>query len=79
VMMEKALNDYCFSNSSVVAVLVDPMTTNPRAHNFYQLVGFKPVGVRSFGPDECLVHRLDRKDWEARQRSNEGTSDRLID
>ena len=65
-MMEKTLKDYCFSNSSVVAVLVDPMVSNPRAHRFYQKMGFQPVRTQSFGPDECLVLRLDRENWEKR-------------
>ncbi len=64
-MMKQALNDYCFRNQSVHAVLVDPLASNLRAHRFYQRCGFRPIGIRFFGQDECLVHQIDRTDWEA--------------
>ena len=31
-----------------------------------QRLGFRPVERRLFGPDDCLVHRLERAEWEAR-------------
>ena len=62
-MMDQALSDYCFDSDQVRAVLVDPLLSNTRAHKFYQKLGFRPVGKRTFGSDECLVHRLDRADW----------------
>lgn len=65
-MMEQALSSYGFGKDDLVveAVLVDPMATNLAAHRFYQRMGFKPIGLRWFGPDECLVHRLDRADYD---------------
>lgn len=50
----------CFADPSVGAVLVDPLARNSRAHRFYQRLGFRPVGRRTFGEDDCLVHRLER-------------------
>ena len=58
-MMRLAL-DRCFTAPLVTAVLVDPLASNRRAHRFYQRLGFRPVGQRRFGADECLVHRYDR-------------------
>ena len=62
-MMNLALEEYCFSDPLVEAALVDPMAENPRAHQFYQRIGFVPEGIRYFGPDKCLVHRLTREDY----------------
>jgi aminoglycoside 6'-N-acetyltransferase len=54
----------CFANPQVTAILIDPLNSNPRAHRFYQRVGFVPVGRQVFnGEDDCLVHRLSREDW----------------
>jgi aminoglycoside 6'-N-acetyltransferase len=49
----------------VTAVVIDPLASNVRAHRFYARLGFKPVGERRFGPDDCLVHELTRGDWRA--------------
>ena len=64
-MMTQALND-CFADGRVTAVVIDPLASNAAAHRFYQRLGFRPVGRRRFGEDDCLVHRLERADWEAR-------------
>ena len=58
-MMELAL-DRCFNNIDVTAVLVDPLASNTRAHNFYEKLDFQFVEERRFGNDECFVYRLDR-------------------
>ncbi len=55
----------CFAAPEVTAVLIDPLAANTRAIRFYQRLGFKPVGLRWFGQDECLVHELSRADWQA--------------
>lgn len=55
----------CFADAGVLAVLVDPLASNRRAHRFYRRHGFVPVGERHFGPDLCLVHRLERESWAA--------------
>lgn len=59
---------YCFVNPRVTAILIDPLNSNPRAHKFYQRLGFRPTHRRTFnnGEDDCLVHRLTRADWLAR-------------
>ncbi|MEZ5459722.1 MAG: GNAT family N-acetyltransferase [Steroidobacteraceae bacterium] len=53
----------CFEAPSVVAVFIDPLASNTRAIRFYERLGFRLVGRRRFGLDECLVYRLDREDW----------------
>jgi aminoglycoside 6'-N-acetyltransferase len=65
-MMRLAL-DRCFTAPAVTAVLIDPLAANTRAIRFYQRLGFRPVGLRWFGADECLVHRLERADYERQQ------------
>jgi aminoglycoside 6'-N-acetyltransferase len=61
-MMRQAL-ERCFADSRVRAVLIDPLASNVRAHRFYRRQGFVPIGLRRFGADECLVHRLEREAW----------------
>ncbi|MBL8642808.1 MAG: acetyltransferase [Rhodospirillaceae bacterium] len=62
VMMRLALAR-CFSEPAVTAVIIDPLASNTRAHRFYERLGFRPVGPRRFGDDDCLVFRLERRDW----------------
>ena len=50
----------CFADPTVTAVLIDPLASNPRAHRFYERLGFKFIERRQFGDDECFVYRLDR-------------------
>jgi len=67
-MMKLALKicfDDCTTSNGVNAVLVDPMYDNTAAHCFYQRMGFRLIGERYFGPDRCLVHCLNRSDYEA--------------
>ncbi len=61
-MMRRALQ-LCFSDPEVKAVVIDPLSSNKRAHKFYQRLGFVPEGRRMFGDDDCLVHRLRRDIW----------------
>ncbi len=61
-MMALAL-ERCFADPAVPAVLVDPLAANTQAHRFYERLGFRFVERRRFGHDECLVYRLDRKEW----------------
>jgi aminoglycoside 6'-N-acetyltransferase len=59
-MMKLAI-DRCFADPKVTAILIDPLASNTRAHRFYERLGFKPVGRRMFGTDDCVVYRLGRK------------------
>ena len=70
-MMRWAI-DFCFAEPAVEAILIDPLASNTRAIRFYQRLGFRPVGERRFGDDLCLVHRLERADWQLTAR-DEGT------
>lgn len=54
----------CFADPSVAAVVIDPLASNTRAHRFYQRIGFVPERRRTFGEDDCLVHRLTRAAWQ---------------
>jgi aminoglycoside 6'-N-acetyltransferase len=62
-MMRLALTR-CFADPRVTGIVIDPLASNERAHEFYRRLGFKPVGRRRFGDDDCLVHELTRRDWE---------------
>ncbi|WP_250461569.1 GNAT family N-acetyltransferase [Microbulbifer litoralis] len=61
-MMQLAL-EKCFAPPEVTAVLIDPLASNVRAHRFYERLGFRFVGPRRFGDDDCFVFRLERPDW----------------
>ena len=61
-MMREAIAR-CFADPSVRAILIDPLASNARAQRFYQRLGFRPVARQRFGADDCLVHRLERRDW----------------
>jgi aminoglycoside 6'-N-acetyltransferase len=62
MMMRLALAR-CFAAGDVTAVLIDPLASNTRAHRFYMRLGFRPVGPRRFGDDDCLVFQLNRDDY----------------
>ena len=53
----------CFADPHVTAVVIDPLASNLRAHKFYRRLGFASQGLRRFGADLCLVHRLERAAW----------------
>ena len=63
--MMRQMLQRCFATPEVTAVLIDPLTSNIRAHKFYQRLGFVPQGRRTFnaGEDDCLVHELSRAQW----------------
>lgn len=65
-MMTLAI-EMCFSDSQVHAIVIDPLASNTRAHQFYQRLGFEPEGRRMFSDSDCLVHRLTRAAWIARR------------
>jgi aminoglycoside 6'-N-acetyltransferase len=67
-MMELALAR-CFADLSVNAVLVDPLTSNSRAHRFYERLGFKFLEHRRFGDDDCSIYQLTRADWVGRSKA----------
>jgi predicted 3-demethylubiquinone-9 3-methyltransferase (glyoxalase superfamily)/RimJ/RimL family protein N-acetyltransferase len=68
-MMRLALGR-CFADPSVTAVLIDPLAGNTRAHRFYERIGFRAVGPRRFGDDDCIVYRLERGAFETTGRSS---------
>ena len=53
----------CFADPLCNHILIDPMADNTAAHRFYKSLGFKLLGPRTFGPDNCLVYQLTRADW----------------
>ena len=67
-MMIQAL-DFCFATPGVSGVVIDPLEVNVRARRFYERLGFRIVGPRIFGEDECMVYRVDRADWLTRSGS----------
>ncbi len=62
-MMRLAL-EICFADPDVQTVLVDPLASNTHAHRFYKRCGFTLQERRRFGPDDCIVFRIDRASWE---------------
>ncbi len=65
VMMKLAI-DRCFSNASVIAILIDPLESNTGAIRFYERIGFQLVEKRRFDDSDCLVYVLNRADWTKR-------------
>ena len=63
-MMELAL-DRCFAEKNVTAVLIDPLSTNRRAIQFYQRCGFRFIERRQFSDSICDVHQITREEWSA--------------
>ncbi len=53
----------CFDSPNVEAVLIDPLSSNTRAHKFYRRLGFEFVETRVFDTEQCSVHRLSRSTW----------------
>ncbi|WP_034937398.1 GNAT family N-acetyltransferase [Gloeocapsa sp. PCC 73106] len=62
IMMRLAI-DRCFFDSTVTGILVDPLSSNIRAHRFYERLGFKFIESRQFGEDSCFVYRLNRANY----------------
>ncbi|MDZ4841394.1 MAG: GNAT family N-acetyltransferase [Hyphomicrobium aestuarii] len=56
----------CFAESTVTAIVIDPLASNVRVHRFYQRLGFQPGKRRTFDDDDCLIHRLTRQVWRKR-------------
>ena len=61
-MLNLAL-DRCFSAPEVDAVIIDPLSSNTRAHRFYKRFGFTFVEERQFDDCLCHVYRLERERW----------------
>lgn len=59
--MMKLVIERCFSEPEVKAIIIDPLVSNKAAIRFYKRLGFEFVEYRTFGKDECMVMRLDRK------------------
>lgn len=53
----------CFADPAVHTILIDPLESNTRARRFYERLGFRAVGPRRFGDDDCMVYALARVDW----------------
>lgn len=58
-MMQWAISR-CFANSGVRAIWVDPLSSNVKAHRFYERLGFRFAGCRELEGEECFVYQLDR-------------------
>jgi aminoglycoside 6'-N-acetyltransferase len=53
----------CFADPAVTGVVIDPLESNRRAHRFYERLGFRLLGPRRIGEDNCLVYGLAHEDW----------------
>jgi aminoglycoside 6'-N-acetyltransferase len=74
-MMRLAI-ERCFADPRVTGIVIDPLASNVQALKFYRRLGFRPVGARRFGNDDCLVHELTRQDWEASAAAGAGRARR---
>jgi aminoglycoside 6'-N-acetyltransferase len=63
--MMREVIEGCFADPAVTGIVIDPLASNTRAHQFYRNLRFKPVGRQMFGDDDCLVFKLTRADWRA--------------
>jgi aminoglycoside 6'-N-acetyltransferase len=63
IMKQVLQSSFVFGNMNVIGAIIDPMADNYAAHRFYQRLGFVPIGIQYFGPDRCLVHRMNRIDY----------------
>jgi aminoglycoside 6'-N-acetyltransferase len=61
-MMKLAI-ERCFANPHITQILIDPLSSNHRAHKFYERLGFEFLEERKFNLDECWVYRLTRVKW----------------
>lgn len=69
IMMTLAL-ERAFAEATVEEVLIDPLESNVRARKFYEKMGFRAVGPRTFGEDRCMVYTLPRIEWERRRATD---------
>ncbi|KYG75388.1 GNAT family N-acetyltransferase [Roseivirga echinicomitans] len=53
--------DRCFSHPNISGILIDPLKTNTKAHQFYKRLGFEFVEERAFNETACYVYELSRK------------------
>ena len=58
-MMELSI-EKCFNEPQVSSILVDPLESNTKAHNFYQKLGFVHVENRTFNETSCKIFELKR-------------------
>lgn len=66
-LMTVAIN-HCFSDPSVVAILIDPLKKNRRAHRFYKRFGFTFLERRQFDEEsDCFVFQLTRSEWDLKR------------
>ncbi len=68
-MMAMAL-ERCFASPEVQKILVDPISSNHRAHRFYERCGFRFLERRQFGLDDCHVYQLERASWQASAKTS---------
>jgi len=54
----------CFADEAVTAILIDPLKSNTRAHQFYERLGFEFVEERCFDTEMCSVYQLRREVWQ---------------
>jgi aminoglycoside 6'-N-acetyltransferase len=62
IIMKLAI-ERCFQEPSVTQILIDPLKSNTRAHQFYERLGFAFVEQRMFNEDDCYVYKLTRHRW----------------
>ncbi|GAB3332152.1 GNAT family N-acetyltransferase [Marivirga atlantica] len=59
-MMQLAI-EKCFSDPAITSILIDPLKSNTKAHQFYERLGFQFVEERTFDTSICYVYELSRE------------------
>ena len=60
-LMMKLAIEICFRNDYVDGILIDPLSSNSKAHRFYERLGFKFIEERTFNGTLCYVYELKRQ------------------
>lgn len=60
----------CFKDSSVIAILIDPLESNTGAIRFYEKIGFQFIEKRKFGKSDCMIYKLHRENWKEKDIIN---------
>ena len=59
-MMQLAI-DRCFAHPEVTAILIDPLSSNTRAHRFYERLGFRFVEQKILGESDTFGYQVSRR------------------
>lgn len=62
-IMMKLAAERCFAKAKVEKIIIDPLSTNTKAHRFYERLGFSFVAKANLQGSSCFIYELKRADW----------------